>query len=337
MPDAATSNATRRHEMSCLEVWGGNTPADAAIRLPGLDVWVIARPCDGSEAGGDVHYLSSCGTGRITRLLVADVAGHGPDVAATADLLRGLMRRFINRIEQTDLVTQINQHFAESTPDDKFATAVVATFFAPTAELSMVNAGHPPPLVYSQKHGRWLMLTGLNLIGPDDRLAGDGAAAMPAGVNMPLGILESEDYTDRKVRLDPDDLLLFYTDSLPESRDHRTGQMLGFQGLLNLVAELDHTQPEQMLPALVERIVERNSQRVCEDDLTVLLMRVTRHRGGAPLGQKVSAAGRFVWDLLRGKWWPIPWPEWDLRNVGGAMVPPLSRVPPKRGLPPGPL
>src|SRR5687768_18611008 len=56
---------------------GGNQPADSGVVMAGLDAWVYCRPYHGAAAGGDVYYVSSCATGRITRLLVADVSGHG--------------------------------------------------------------------------------------------------------------------------------------------------------------------------------------------------------------------------------------------------------------------
>src|SRR5690606_40547076 len=41
-----------------------------------LDAWIYSKP-HGGKQGGDVHYVSSCAAGMLTRLLVADVRGHG--------------------------------------------------------------------------------------------------------------------------------------------------------------------------------------------------------------------------------------------------------------------
>ena len=82
------------HTLQCMEVWGGNDAVQSAVTMPGLDAWVYSRPHQGDAAGGDVHYLSSCATGRITRLLIADVSGHRQRVADIAVRLRNLMRQF---------------------------------------------------------------------------------------------------------------------------------------------------------------------------------------------------------------------------------------------------
>src|SRR5215207_5457314 len=100
--------------MTCMEVWGGSDATDAAVTLSGLDAWVYSRPyreADGSggEGGGDVYYVSACATGRINRLLVADVSGHGERVRAVAVQLRDLMRRFVNYLDQSKFVLSMNK------------------------------------------------------------------------------------------------------------------------------------------------------------------------------------------------------------------------------------
>src|SRR6266550_2791582 len=125
--------------MQCMEVWGGSDIVDKTVAISGLDAWVYCKPYLDAEGGGDVYYVSSCATGRITRLLVADVSGHGEAVRATAQHLRELMRRYVNHIDQTRFVRSMNQQFAALSKDGSFATALVTTFFAPTNHLLLSN------------------------------------------------------------------------------------------------------------------------------------------------------------------------------------------------------
>src|SRR5438128_12124750 len=120
------------HEMTCMEVWGGNQTADSGVVMAGLDAWVYSRPYGQANAGGDVHYVSSCATGRIARLLVADVSGHGAEVAEVGAALRRLMRRYMNYVDQSRLVEGLNLEFARQAEMGRFATAVVATYWVPT-------------------------------------------------------------------------------------------------------------------------------------------------------------------------------------------------------------
>ena len=145
--EAVASNKPAQ-QMSCMEVWGGSQLTTRRVEMGGLDAWVYSKPFGEAQRGGDVYYASSCATGRITRLLLADVAGHGNTVASTAANLRTLMRRFVNRLDQTEFVRLLNQQFTALSEVGTFATAVVATFFAPTQRLIVCNAGHPRPLLY---------------------------------------------------------------------------------------------------------------------------------------------------------------------------------------------
>ena len=195
------------HHMQCMEVWGGNQLADSGVVMAGLDAWVYSKPYGGAEGGGDVYYVSSCATGRIVRLLVADVSGHGAKVSQIATGLRSLMRKHVNQIDQTRFVRSMNQQFQTLASIGSFATAVVTTFFAPTNHLSLCNAGHPPPLIYRAATKIW------------DFLEHKPSTESSEPGNVPLGILDLTEYDQFDVKLKVGDLVLCYTDSLIEARD----------------------------------------------------------------------------------------------------------------------
>jgi hypothetical protein len=87
-----------------MEVWGGSQLIARGVAFGGLDAWVYSKSHGNAQHGGVVYDASICATGRIARLLLADVAGHGLSVASTAADLRTLMRRFVNRLDQTEFV-----------------------------------------------------------------------------------------------------------------------------------------------------------------------------------------------------------------------------------------
>ena len=130
--DTSNDDPPQPEQMHCMEVWGGNTAADKCFEMPGLKAWIYSRPHGMSAGGGDVHYLSSCASGRITRILLADVSGHGEKVSDVAMVLNELMRDNVNLIRQSRLVRAINREFTDSDFTGKFATAVVGTYFSPT-------------------------------------------------------------------------------------------------------------------------------------------------------------------------------------------------------------
>ena len=244
--------------MQCMEVWGGNHPVDSAVEMAGLDAWVCSKPFGNADGGGDVYYVSSCATGRITRLLVADVAGHGVAVGELAVELRKLMRQFVNQLDQTNFVRSMNRQFTALSNSGIFATAVVTTYFATSNHLSLCNAGHPPPLLYRASLGRWEYLQRHSTSGPVPH-------------DLPLGIADVFDYTEFEVQLRKGDMALCYTDSLIEAR-FPSGELLGTGGLLEIVNQLDVSTPAKLIPSLFSAITTRTGAAgLAGDDVTALL------------------------------------------------------------------
>jgi hypothetical protein len=297
-----------------MEVWGGNRSADRAVTVAGLDAWVYSKPYGESDDGGDVYYVSSCATGRITRLLVADVAGHGQAVADIAAQLRTLMRRHVNQIDQARFVQSMNQQFASLFGDGCFATALVTTFFAPSNHLALCNAGHPPPLLYRAATGEWSFLDQQCAAGDEFR-------------NAPLGVMDLVNYDEFDVKLEVGDLVVCYTDSLIESLD-QDGRMLGLRGLLELVQSIDVGDASRVIPQLMSALRRRCGHDVWDDDLTILLLRPNGQGSNVSFRDRALAPVRMMKNLLgsiRGRE-PMAWPEWSLANVGGALFGPLNRL-----------
>jgi sigma-B regulation protein RsbU (phosphoserine phosphatase) len=307
-------SAQPTQHMQCMEVWGGSQLTARGVEFGGLDTWVYSKPYGQSEYGGDVYYASSCATGRISRLLLADVAGHGNSVAATAAELRTLMRRFVNRLDQAEFVRLLNQQFAALSRNGTFATAIVTTFFAPSRCLTVCNAGHPRPLLYRSAQRQWDLLGHLEM------------TRSSALSNLPLGILDESEYEQFDVALETGDCLLSYTDALIESRD-ADGE-LGEAGLLRIMRLLRVVAPEELIETLLGEIARRYSKNLSEDDVTVLVMRANGGESHYSFGEKLGAFARFAGSLIHSvnpRAERAPFPDASLANIGGAIIPALGR------------
>lgn len=300
--------------MQCMEVWGGSQLTSQTVEFGGLDAWVYSKPFGNAQHGGDVYYASSCATGRIARLLLADVSGHGTKVASTAADLRTLMRRFVNRLDQTEFVRLLNQQFSVMSSAGTFATAIVATFFEPSRRMTICNAGHPRPLLYRAAQRKW------------DFLGHEGKAGSTPS-NIPLGLIEISEYDQFDVELEPGDCVLSYTDALLESYD-TDGAMLGEQGVLRIARLLGDIEPQNLTEALLREIAERYPENLSEDDVTVLLVRANGRPLRVTFREKLAALLRFSKTFL-GAIHPgaerPPLPDANLANIGGAIIPALGR------------
>lgn len=280
-PTAATEAPA--HAMACVEIWGGNEPTSTAVSTPGIDAYIYSRPFESQHAGGDIHYVSLCSAGNIARFVVADVAGHGAEVAELASGLRGMMRRNINTLDQTRFARSLNRLFSQENTSGRFATALLATYWAPDDQLILCNAGHPRPMHYRAEANVWSVL--------EDR---PGVNASEAPGNLPLGIIHPTPYTQSAYPLKRDDVVVIYTDALVEAKSP-SGEMLREAGLLEMLGSIDPRHPDRLIEALLTRIAEFTGGRPLDDDVTVLVL---HHNAADPptytLGEKVAAVGRWL-------------------------------------------
>ncbi len=272
------------HAIRCLEVWGGTQRVETSLTLPGIDAWVFSEPYHGDEAGGDIHYVSSCFTGRVARFALADVAGHGASAADLSMKLRKLMRKHINYLDQTGLARVLNAEFAKLDAGGRFATAVLMSYFAPTDQLIMCNAGHPTPLLYRAAEQAWSFI---------HHTHAEAAGARP--YNLPLGIIEPTEYVQFTVKLSPDDLVVLYTDSLPEARPTGARELLGEAGLIELVRKLPVETPQQLGRAILAAVAEYRGNAPADDDQTLLVL---HHNATEPPRSPVRSSIRYVANLL---------------------------------------
>jgi sigma-B regulation protein RsbU (phosphoserine phosphatase) len=304
-----------KQHMQCMEVWGGSQLTARGVAFGGLDAWVYSKPHGNAEHGGDVYYASSCATGRIARLLLADVAGHGKSVASTAADLRTLMRRFVNRLDQTEFVRLLNQQFSALSKDGAFATAVVATFFEPSRRMTVCNAGHPRPLLYRAARKEW------------DFLGHHAPEQSKGPSNLPLGLLEISEYDQFDIELEPGDRVLSYTDALMESND-ASGEMLGENGVLKILRLLGDVEPQKLIERLLAEIAARYPENLTEDDVTVLLVQVNESKASYTFAEKLEALFRLTGTTIRAvnpRAERPPFPDLKLANLGGAIIPALAR------------
>jgi serine phosphatase RsbU (regulator of sigma subunit) len=280
------SEPTSAVTMQCMEIRGGNHAVENTVVTPGLDAWVFSRPFEGAASGGDVYYVSLCGGGLITRLIVADVSGHGAVVADFSHALRGLVRRFINHKSQASLVHSLNKQFTELAQLRRFATAVVATYLAHRDTLEVCNAGHPRPLWYRADTRQWSVLS------HESQPSGPGTA------NLPLGLDDESKYDQSLVSLSPGDILLFYTDALTEARNAQ-GDLIGENGLLEIVQGLSLDDPRELGMALLTALDRYRNGAPPDDDITLI---VARHNAGPArhpsLGEKLNVYAK-VFGLKR--------------------------------------
>lgn len=258
------------HHIECMEIIGGNTGVRRALQSPGMDIWVDSRPID-AVAGGDIHYFSACGSGRVMRMVVADVSGHGAQSSDMATWLRDRMRKYINQLDQTKFAQSLNHEFKAEADDEYFATVLLVTYYSPTNHLLICNGGHPRPIRFSRRTGQWQILhQAAPHIGRSINTC-RGTYALRPLANLPLGVIELTDYYQFSAQLDEGDMVVVYTDALIEAKS-RDGVQLGQARLIELLERIGPREPKALSDAVLAEIDRWRGGAAADDDQTVIVM-----------------------------------------------------------------
>ncbi len=194
--------------------------------------------------GGDLYEVVETDFG--VRVIVGDVRGKGLDaVQMAATVLAGFRRVAVTAPSLTAAATHLDEVVSSVAGDEDFVTVVLAEFHKDST-VTLVNCGHPPPLMVTAADGGRLVDTGV-----------------PA---PPLGLGPSPDSVT--FRLPDRGRLLFYTDGLVETRNHQ-GDFFPLDG--RVAAALHADTPGHALDALLTLLREHAGHHI-NDDVALLLV-----------------------------------------------------------------
>jgi serine phosphatase RsbU (regulator of sigma subunit) len=202
----------------------------------------------------------------------SDVSGHGRSIAAVAEALLRLVRVHMNRLEQSALLLELSASLLamKATDAATYATAMVVGFDSTGGDLTVTDAGHPPPLWYRAARRQWELLQRPDWSSP----------GRPVG--MPIGLGFGTSYEDFVVTFGADDLLMCYTDGLSDATDDK-GLALGVDGLLELARRLPLESPMAAGATLLGLVdAFRHGAPASDDESLIVLRRSAQY--GVPEG-----------------------------------------------------
>jgi sigma-B regulation protein RsbU (phosphoserine phosphatase) len=147
---------------------------------------------------------------------MADVVDKGLGAALLMALTRTLVRTYAPSYPRNpELLLEVtNRRILEDINTGQFVTFFYGVLDPNTGELIYANAGHPPPCLFSP---------------------GKEPAEIP-GSGRPLGIAEDSSWQAGSVTIQPDNLLLLYTDGLYDARNPN-GEFFGTNRLQAVVQD----------------------------------------------------------------------------------------------------
>lgn len=151
--------------------------------------------------GGDYFDYVPIGTDYIA-IAMGDVSNHGVGPALVMAITRSQLHAELRGKELSvrNILLKLNEQLYAETPTNIFVTFFLALYNLKTGEMQYASAGHSKPLLY--------------------RTATRQVEYLEAG-GMPLGMDDNDFFADtleiRKVKLEPGDIFVQYTDGLSEA------------------------------------------------------------------------------------------------------------------------
>ena len=224
-------------------------------QLPELPGFQIAATCSPArDVGGDFYDVVTTEDG-ATVIFLGDVSGKGIPAALLMGMVRTLLRSEVLRAQSlVDAVRQCNRVLYEDfTNTNMFATLTVGILDTTSRTLRYLNCGHCESLL-------WRASTRTI-----ERLAGDG---------LPLGILNEFELSEQIVHLEPDDVVVTYSDGYSEARAV-TGELFGVERRRDALRASAHWEAPDILE-YIEGATERFAQGAAQsDDQTIVVLRAT--------------------------------------------------------------
>ena len=225
-------------------------PSAAPVH-PRYEFAYLSRPAQ--HIGGDYVDLLA-GTNGEVLAIIADISGHGINSALLMSSMRSSYRAEVRHRDLSDLFDWLNKNVIEEVADTgMFLTA--AAFVLPGGEepLRFVGAGHNPVLVWRAATGKV------------EEVASEGP---PLGVD-PLAV-----FPTTEVRCAAGDVILLYTDGIPECWSVDGQDMFTDERLLGVLVANATQSAEQIKNAILADVETFNPTGEWNDDVSLCVIKV---------------------------------------------------------------
>ena len=220
-------------------------------QIPGWEFAAYYRPA--RQIGGDFYdFFQLTNKGNRLGMVIADVSGKGVSAALFMALSRSIIRTkaFTGR-RPWEVLRIANRLICKDSRSNLFITAFYATLNTDTGHLVFTNAGHDRPI--------WLN----NRTGVLKELATQGIV---------LGVFERIFLGEDEVDVEPNDLLVFYTDGVTEAMTE-AGELYGLERLYKVIQRNSDATAQSLVNAIIESVHAFTGETPQSDDLTLFVVK----------------------------------------------------------------
>ncbi|KAA3656735.1 MAG: serine/threonine-protein phosphatase [Calditrichaeota bacterium] len=219
-------------------------------RMPlvsGWEIWLYTRPAN--DVGGDLvdfYWIDekTCG------LALGDVSGKGLEAALFMAKLQATIRAYLTDFTTlSKLAEKINRTFHRDSLPNKFASIVFAEFQPNESRVTLLNAGHMPPIV----------------------LRGDQIEEIETHAPA-FGLMAEADFEANEIELNSNDILLLYSDGVTEARNDE-GVFFGEKRLNDVLKFKTAPSAQEVGETIIRAIADFKNDAPFYDDISLVVLK----------------------------------------------------------------
>jgi len=222
-------------------------PEELPAMLP-LTVAVLFKPV--AHLGGDLYDFIHFDDGRLA-IVVGDVAGKGAPAALYGALSSGIIRtRAGRKYPPGQMLELVNKTLYERPIESQYVALTYAIYDQSERKITLANSGLPYPLLIHDGQARFLDVSGI-----------------------PLGLFPESKYQEHELPLEPDDVLVFYSDGVVETRNEN-GDDFGLKRLADVARAHCNSSAQEIVAAIDEAVEEFGVRLPPSDDRTMIVIKM---------------------------------------------------------------
>jgi phosphoserine phosphatase RsbU/P len=219
--------------------------------VPGYEFHAYYKPA--LEVGGDYYgFIPLAPEQQRLAIVLGDVAGKGvPAALLMARLSSDVPSCLLHEANTAAAITVLNNLIYQYTSrTDRFITLAVTVLDATAHTLTLVNAGHPTPLIHRRATGNLEEATREDAIG------------------LPLGVENGVVYRSHQVQLQQGDCVLLYSDGVTDQLN-KQNLPIHQKAIREALREGLHS-PQMLGDRIVNILKQHGSGRDQSDDITLV-------------------------------------------------------------------
>jgi len=216
--------------------------------IPGYALDGDSIPC--FEVGGDLFDYQALRDGRFG-ICIGDVAGKGLPAALVMSHCQAAQRALSElHLPPEGMISRLNRILCRCLPENRYVTFFYGILDPRRHTFTYVNAGHPQPICV--RHNGGIERLKLN--------------------HLFVGMIEDHEYTSDTVQLEPNDLIICYSDGVTEQEDPDKRQF-GDGRLEALAKTIESRAPRDVLDMILSAVDEHSAGNRHTDDVTLVVLK----------------------------------------------------------------